>query len=156
MGGESPNRNSSILSLQNNKATIPAKSETTDYISWKWMWMDRVLAAKQNELSREISVRWLGHASSVLPAATRHPVHLFSSFSSLLFSVLKMTLTQNLLVWVGHQGHVRSSRIWKFLQLRCFRGYQDWRVCVIDFIMTWQNSTRRVRKPQTSSDGTHF
>ena len=38
---------------------------------------------------RKTSVRWLGHASSVLPAATRHPVLLFSSFSSL-------KMTQNL------------------------------------------------------------
>jgi hypothetical protein len=55
------------------------------------------------ELARKISVRWLGHASAVQPAATRHPVHIFFSFSTLLFSsVLKMT--QNLVVWVGHQG----------------------------------------------------
>jgi hypothetical protein len=59
-----------------------------------------VLAATQNELSHKISVRWLGHASSVQPAATKHPVHLFFSFSTLLFSsVLKMklNLVQNVL-----------------------------------------------------------
>ena len=32
------------------------------------------------ELARTISVRWLGHASAVQPAATRHPVHNFFLF----------------------------------------------------------------------------
>ena len=33
-------------------------------------------------------------------------------------------------LWCGWviKGQVRSSKIWKFLQLRCFRRYQDWRV----------------------------
>jgi hypothetical protein len=55
------------------------------------------------ELARKISVRWLGHASAVQPAATRHPVHIFFSVSTLLFSSV-LTMTQNLVVWVGHQG----------------------------------------------------
>jgi hypothetical protein len=65
-----------------------------------------VLAATQNVSNLNLHAKlvsggWGTHW--VQPAATRHPVHIFFSFSTLLFSsVLKMT--QNLVVWVGHQG----------------------------------------------------
>ena len=58
---------SKLFSVAHDKDAIPAKSETTDYISLKIGHVDRELAAKHtNEIAHRFigmltSVRWLGH-----------------------------------------------------------------------------------------------
>ncbi len=99
---------------------------------------------------KETSVRWLGHASSVLPAATRHPVLLFFPlFPHFCFQYWKWhktfsrpNPTPKLKVFVLPPGpKLENLKISPAQEFSKVPGLK---------------STHFVPKPQTSSCGTHF